>query len=102
MLSHTLENKKGISRLARDVFGLNRELVAMVNSGHIREPFGIREVRQLIEMKGWNPSPTENYINCCLADGASDSHSENYRKYYETLGDGTYQLREEYRGRNWR
>jgi hypothetical protein len=81
--------------------GLNRELVAMVNAGRIQEPFEIREVRQLIEIKGWNPSPTENYINCCLADGTSESHSSNYRKYFDSVGDGRYQLRQEFRSREW-
>lgn len=82
--------------------GLNRELVAMVNSGQIMEPFGIREVYRLIEMKGWVPSPTENYINCCLANGSSETHSQNYKKYFSTTGEGKYTVREEYRNVDWR
>jgi hypothetical protein len=81
--------------------GLNRELVAMVNAGHIREPFGVSEVRKMIEKKGWCPSPTENYINCCLADGSSERHSSNYKKYFELVGTGRYQLRQEFRSSKW-
>jgi len=81
--------------------GLNREMVAMVNSGQIKEPFSISDVYRLIDLKEWNPSPTENYINCCLANGSSETHSTTYKKYFFATRDGKYTVREDYRNSAW-
>jgi hypothetical protein len=81
--------------------GLNREVVAAVNNGSIREPFTVEDVRHLIRGKRWNPPPTANHVVVTLANGASDSHSDTYKKYFRTLGDGQYRLRDRYRGDEW-
>ena len=81
--------------------GLNRELVAAINKGLISEPFSVKDVRKLIEHKGWLPEPPEQYVTVALANGASDYHSTTYGKYFFSLGDGMYELRPEYRGSQW-
>ena len=81
--------------------GLNRELVAAVNRGLIPEPFSVKDVRKLIEHKRWSPRPPEQYVTVALANGASDSHSTTYGKYFFSLGNGMYELRPEYRGSKW-
>ncbi len=81
--------------------GLNREVVAAVNEGSISEPFSVREVRALIMRKGWKPGPPEEYIVVALANGASESHSPTYKKYFLSAGEGRYKLRGQYKGSNW-
>ncbi|MEW6616778.1 MAG: hypothetical protein AB1401_15095 [Thermodesulfobacteriota bacterium] len=81
--------------------GLNREIVAAVNAGLITEPFSIKDIRELIKVKKWQPEPTENHINVTLANGASDNHSITYKKYFISLGDGQYKLRNQYNGNDW-
>ena len=80
--------------------GLNREIVAEVNKGNISEPFSIVDVRTLIARKKWK-TVTENYINCCLANGSSESHSGTYKKYFVSLGDGKYRVRDDFKGVSW-
>ncbi len=81
--------------------GLNRELVAAVNTGLVSEPFSVKDVRRLIKSKGWQPNPTEKYVVVTLANGASDQHSTTYKKYFHPIGDGLYKLRPEYKGSKW-
>lgn len=68
--------------------GLNKEIYLSVKSGEITEPFGISEVKELVNIKGWNVP--DSYINVCLANAASENHSPTYRKYFESVGDGKY------------
>ena len=81
--------------------GLNREVVAEVNSGTIKEPFSITDVKNMIQRKAWNPMPTDKYVNSCLADGASKVHSLSYKKYFEPIGGGKYKILGAYRGSKW-
>ena len=81
--------------------GLNREIVAAVNAGLIREPFSTKDIRKLIKAKKWEPGPTENHINVTLANAASDKHSVTYRKYLISVGNGKYELRKQYKGNDW-
>jgi hypothetical protein len=78
--------------------GLNPEIVSAVNARVITEPFSTKDVRKLIKLKNWKPEPSENYINVTLANGASEKHSISYRKYFLSVGDGHYKLREKYKG----
>ena len=82
--------------------GLNREIVGAVNSGLISEPFSTKDIRKLIEVKNWIPGPTENHINVTLANAASDNHSVTFKKYFISLGDGQYKLRNKYKRDDWR
>ena len=82
--------------------GLNREIVAEVNSGRITEPFCANDVKNMILRKAWNPAPSEKYVDSCLADGASLEHSLTYRKYFESVGNGKYKLRNAYKGNKWK
>jgi len=81
--------------------GLNREMVAAVNLGLISEPFSTKEVRRLINNKGWSPEPTDNYINVALVNGSSGRHSYTYKKYFVSIGDGLYKLRDQFKGAEW-
>jgi hypothetical protein len=81
--------------------GLNREVVAAVNTGFVSEPFSTEDVLKVIREKGWRPEPPEQYVTVALANGASDDHSPTYRKYFFSLGDGLYKLRTEYKGSGW-
>jgi hypothetical protein len=81
--------------------GLNREMVAAVNSGLISEPFSTKDVRALIHKEGWQPEPTDNYINVALANGSSVRHSPTYKKYFASIGDGQYKLKEQFKGDKW-
>jgi hypothetical protein len=82
--------------------GLNREVVAEVNSGTIKEPFSVADVKKMIQRKAWKPAPTEKYVNSCLADAASENHSQTYGKYFESIGAGKYRVRKSYKGMKWR
>jgi len=81
--------------------GLNRELVAAVNAGVIKEPFDISGIKELISIKNWNPPPTLSYINVALSNAANEVHSLTYKKYFIALGDGKYRLQDRYRGPEW-
>jgi hypothetical protein len=81
--------------------GLNRELVAAVNSGIVSEPFTVADVRRVIRQKGWKPEPPEEYVVVALSNGASEDHSHTYKKYFLSLGNGRYMLRPEFNGRRW-
>ena len=65
--------------------GLNRELVAAVNSGIVSEPFTVSDVRRVIREKGWKPEPPEEYVVVALSNGASEEHSHTYKKYFSSL-----------------
>jgi hypothetical protein len=82
--------------------GLNREVVAAVNTGFLSEPFSTKDVRKVIRHEGWRPEPSQKYVNVALANGASNEHSITYGKYFLSLGDGRYKLRPEYKGSNRR
>ena len=82
--------------------GLNRELVAAVNSGIVSEPFTVSDVRKVIREKGWKPEPPEEYVVVALSNGASEDHSYTYKKYFRSLGDGRYMLRPEFKGKRWK
>ncbi len=81
--------------------GLNREVVAAVNSGSISEPFGVRDVRLLIGEKGWYPEPSEKYVSARLANGSKDNSCSTLKKYFYSLGGDMYKLRSEYKGDEW-
>lgn len=80
--------------------GLNREIVAAVNIGDLREPLTTASVRQFVHDRGWKA--TDNHVLVTLANAASDDHSPTYRKYFYTVGRGLYRVRDEYRGPQWR
>jgi len=82
--------------------GINRELVAAVNSGIVTEPFTIANVQKVIRQNGWNPEPPENYVLVALSNGASEYHSHTYKKYFRSLGDGRYMRRPEFKEQMWR
>ncbi len=82
--------------------GLNREVVAEVNSGTITEPFSVADVRKMIQRKAWKPAPTDKFVDSCLADAASENHSLTYKKYFESIGGGNYRVRGAYKGKKWR
>lgn len=81
--------------------GLNREIVAAVNEGIIPEPFSTKEIRGLIERKKWKPEPTEKHINVTLANATSEEHSLSYKKYFLNVGEGLYQVKPQYKGKEW-
>lgn len=81
--------------------GLNREVVAAVNTGTMPDQFSVSDVRSMVSRKKWCPEPTENYINCCLGNGSSDTYSLTYKKYFRSVGDGMYIVRDEYKGVQW-
>lgn len=79
--------------------GLNREIVAAVNSGELPEPLSIESVRSFVASRAWNV--TEHYVIAALANGSNESHSPTYRKYFEVVSRGRYRVRHEYRGKDW-
>lgn len=81
--------------------GLNREIVSAVNSGLIKEPFSTKDIRVLVAKKKWDPGPTENHINVTLANASSNNHSFTYKKYFISIGNGFYKLKNQYRGIDW-
>ena len=80
--------------------GLNRELVAAVNSGELAEPLTSADVQDFVRRLGWIVS--QGVVNVTLANAASETHSHTFRTYFEPLGGGRYRVRNEYRGLNWR
>lgn len=72
--------------------GLNIEFVRAVKKGKISEPFTTADVDDFAASKGWHPSP--RYVNVMLANGASQTHSLSYKKYFVSLGNGEYRLSE--------
>jgi len=80
--------------------GLNREIVGAVNQGIINEPFSVVDIRHFAQKCEWNIP--ENYLNVSLANASSQDHSFTYKKYFQSLGNGQYQLVGKYRGFEWR
>ncbi|MBE7414134.1 MAG: hypothetical protein HS130_02415 [Deltaproteobacteria bacterium] len=76
--------------------GLGREIVGAVNRGDLKEPFNVALVRAFAKSKNWEVP--ENYLLVCLANASNESHSLNFKKYFESIGDGLYRIREEYKG----
>lgn len=72
--------------------GLNYEIAMAVKRGVIVQPFKIIDVKKFVKNKDWNIPDT--YLNVCLANGTSESHSLNYKKYFKAVGDGKYILLE--------
>jgi hypothetical protein len=80
--------------------GLNREIVSGVNQGIIVEPFSVTDIKEFATKRSWEVP--ENYINVCLANGTSDKHSQTYKKYFNSIGEGKYKLSDEFRDHKWR
>jgi len=80
--------------------GLNREIVGAVNQGIIIEPFSVADIRQFAKECGWDVP--ENYLIVSLANASSKDHSFTYKKYFQSLGNGRYQLISKYHGSEWR
>jgi hypothetical protein len=80
--------------------GLNREIVAAVNAGLIKEPFSTKDIRNLIKIKNWKPEPSENHINVTLANATSAKHSYSYKKYFLAFGGGQYRVKPQYKGKD--
>ncbi len=80
--------------------GVNREVVAAVNTGELREPLTVHSVRYLVAKRGWTPSP--ELVLAALENASSDDHNLSYTKYFRAVGRGRYELRDEYRGPDWR
>lgn len=80
--------------------GLNREIVGAVNQGVMDEPFSVVQIRELIALRNWDI--TEGYITVSLPNGSSITHSSNYKKYFESLGNGQYIVSEQFKGVLWR
>jgi hypothetical protein len=80
--------------------GLNREVVSAVNMGIIYEPFSIAQIKEYLASKGWEIPDT--YINVCLANGSSKNHSHTYKKYFISVGNGKYRLKQDYVGDIWK
>ena len=70
--------------------GLNVEFTKAVKQGLVNEPFDTNDIKNFALSKGWNPSP--KYLSVALANGAAESHSLTYKKYFTSLGNGLYVL----------
>lgn len=70
--------------------GLNCEIAMAVQQGLIVQPFNIADIKRFVQSRNWIIPDT--YLNVCLANGASTSHSPTYKKYFEAAGNGTYVL----------
>lgn len=79
--------------------GLNREIVSAVNKGLIEEPFNVAAVRVFAMSNKWEV--TENYLDVCLANAATGTHSHSYKNYFDSMGNGKYRIRREFKGSNW-
>lgn len=79
--------------------GLGREIVSAVNNGLIEEPFNVASVRALALSRIWKCS--ENYLAVCLANAATTDHSFNFKKYFESLGNGLYRVKIQFKGPEW-
>jgi hypothetical protein len=86
--------------MARYGRGLNREIVGAVNQGIIDEPFSVADIRHFAQKCGWNIP--ENYLIGSLAKASGQDRSFAYKKYFQSLGNGQYQLVGKYRGFEWR
>lgn len=72
--------------------GLNREIYEAVISGTIPRKFKVEHIKLFAQSKNWNIP--DNYLSVCLSNGASNSHSPNFKKYFEAIGNGYYTLKE--------
>lgn len=86
--------------MARYGRGLNREIVGAVNQGIIDEPFSVVDIRHFAQKCGRNIP--ENYLIVSLANASSQDHRFTHKKYFQSLGNGQYQLIGKYRGFEWR
>ena len=73
--------------------GLNYEIASAVKQGLITQPFNVYDVKKHVESRNWTIPDT--YLNVYLVNGASESHSQTYKKYFTAIGDGKYIIKED-------
>ena len=59
--------------MTKYVRGLNREIVAAVNTGELTEPLTIVSVQALVHHRRW--AVTDQFITLALVNAASETHS---------------------------
>lgn len=72
--------------------GLNQEIKEAVIRGSIPQKFKVEDVKLFVQSKNWD-IPV-NYLSVCLSNGASTTHSPNFKKYFDAKGNGYYTLKE--------
>ena len=79
--------------------GLNREIVGAVNRGIVNEPLSVSDVRDFVAQKNWDVP--EEYLTVCLPNASAFEHSHTYKMYFESVGNGRYIVKEEFKGSKW-
>jgi predicted HNH restriction endonuclease len=75
--------------------GLGYEIVKAVLKGDIVEPITYNKVKQFCLNN--NISASENHMRVILANASENTHSPNYKKYFERVGRGEYIILPEFK-----
>src|SRR5687768_5197525 len=75
--------------------GLGYEIVKAVLNGGITEPITFEKVKKYCKRKGMLAS--ENHMRVILSNASENKHSPTYKKYFERVGRGKYNVLSEYK-----
>jgi len=81
--------------------GLNREIVASVNSGSLQEPLTVDKIRKWLGNQKWGAKVPEKYTAVCLTNASSTEHSPGFKKYFEKIREGEYRVKTEFKNSKW-
>jgi hypothetical protein len=68
--------------------GLGFEIVKAVRNGYIKEPLTYEKIMKYCNIKGINA--TDSHIRVILSNATANTHSPNYKSYFQRVGRGKY------------
>lgn len=75
--------------------GLSNEIVKAVVNGEIIEPITFDKIKKYCDEK--RIAANENHMRVILSNGSENTHSLNYKKYFQKVGRGKYFILPEFR-----
>lgn len=75
--------------------GLGYEIVKAVINGEIKEPLTYEKIKKYCNIKGINA--TDSHLRVILSNATANTHSPNYKKYFERVERGEYVILPEFK-----
>jgi predicted HNH restriction endonuclease len=75
--------------------GLGYEIVKAVIDGEIKEPLTYEKIKKYCNKKGINAK--DSHLRVILPNASANTHSPNYKKYFERVGRGEYVVLPEFK-----
>ncbi|WP_278739575.1 HNH endonuclease [Paenibacillus macerans] len=86
---------EGVNSMVKHGEGLGYEIVKAVISGEIIEPITFQKVKEFCNTNGIQAS--QNHMRVILSNATENTHSPNYKRYFERVGKGEYRILPEHR-----